>query len=139
MLARPRHILRWLGHLLSAPNAERPTTVAPARLTVHSFAVERQDRGGPRPGVVDPVIGRDRVERARVAWLRAMEAYVHAGRKHAAAATLHARLGHPEPAARALERASAVHDGYKAALDRHPEWAADASAWLEPGTNTPPG
>jgi hypothetical protein len=139
MLARPLQVLRWLGHLLSPPKAEQQATVAAARITVHSSAVDREDRGA-APGVlVDRMIGRDRGERARLAWLRAMEAYVRAFQRHSAAAAVHARLGCPERAALAAERADVERAGYEAAIADHPEWAADAPAWQEVETNTSPG
>jgi len=139
MLARPVQVARWLGHLLWGPKGEQPARVASARITVHSSAVDREARGAAPPTLAESAIDGDGVQRARLAWLRAMEAYVRASRTHSAAAAVHARLGHPERASLASERADLERAAYEAALAGHPGWAGDAPAWPEGETNTPPG
>jgi len=139
MLAGELQVLRWLGRLLSPLKAEQRATVAAARITVRSSAVDREERGAAPRVWVDRMVGGDRVERARVAWLRAMAAYVRAFRRHSAAAVVHARLGYPERAALAAERADVERAGYEAAIADHLGWAADATAWREVETNTSPG
>jgi hypothetical protein len=62
----------------------------------------------------------------RVAWLRLLQAYVRAARKHIEAAEVHARAGHPERADAALGRARAERKGYERALAMHPEWGDQA-------------
>ena len=123
--------------MLSLPKAQQPTTVASARITLHSSAVDREDAAP--PALVDRMIDRDGADRARLAWIKAMEAYVRAGQTHSAAAAVHAGQGHRERAALASERAATERARYEAALATHPKWAADAPAWSELATNTPPG
>jgi len=36
MIAKPVHILRWLGHQLSLPTPAQQMTAMPARITFHS-------------------------------------------------------------------------------------------------------
>ena len=36
MIARPIHILRWLGHQLSLPDPPQQMAAMPARITIHS-------------------------------------------------------------------------------------------------------
>ncbi len=36
MIAKPVHILRWLGHQLALPESRQPMTAMPARITFHS-------------------------------------------------------------------------------------------------------
>jgi hypothetical protein len=71
------------------------------------------------------------LERARVAWLAALQAHVRAATSHEAAAAWHTRMGHPERAARESAIATAERHSYDVALARHPEWADDALPWPE--------
>lgn len=126
VIAAPVQVLRWLGYLVLQAKPNQPPAEAFARITVHSSALDREDRDPATPILADPGIDRDGVERARLAWLRAMGAYVRASQTHQAAAMVHARLGHPKRAAVASERAAAERSAYEAAIAAHPEWAADA-------------
>jgi hypothetical protein len=78
-------------------------------------------------------------ERACVAWLRLLEVQVRAGKKHAAAAAVHARCGHPERADAALDRLIVERAEFDAALALHPEWASDAPQWPELRPREPAG
>ena len=71
------------------------------------------------------------MERARVAWLRLLEAHARAAQKHAAAAAVHARCGHPERADAALDRLIVERAEFEAVLALHPEWAESAPQWPE--------
>jgi hypothetical protein len=65
----------------------------------------------------------------QLAWLRAVDAHVRAGRTHREAARVQARTGHPELAALALARATEQREAYEHALAAHPEWAGHATVW----------
>ena len=139
MLARPLQVLRWLDYVLFSPGFEPTAPAQPARITVHPAIVGREEESAGPPALADCVPDHDGIQRARLAWLRAMEAHVRAGQNHSAAAAVHARLGHPDRAALESERAAIERAQHEAALAKHPEWAADAAAWPEHELNAPPG
>jgi hypothetical protein len=65
------------------------------------------------------------LERARRAWVRAVNAHLRAAESHDVAAELFAQLRDSTLAARESELAAAERKGYAIALARHPEWAGD--------------
>lgn len=65
------------------------------------------------------------VERARLAWVRAVNAHLRAAGSHELAAELFATLHDMTLASRESELADAERRAYATELARHPEWAQD--------------
>jgi hypothetical protein len=67
------------------------------------------------------------LDRARRAWVRAVNAHLRAAGSHETAAELFAELNDPTLAKQESELAEAERRAYSTELARHPEWADDVA------------